>query len=445
MEPMTADSTRLRISGVTPDGAKTLILDTLFTPTDSILNMSSFIDASAYPKLQLNAQHWDSTGFTPAQIDRWHVLYEPAPEAALDGSSGIVWLPGDSLYEGQDIAVAFDIANISNVPMDSILINYWVEDADHNLIPITYPRQDSLRVGQTIRDTISVPSVGLLGLNSLWVEVNPYDNSGVKDQIEQYHFNNIGQIPFNVIGDNENPILDVTFNGNHILNGDLVDPYSEVMITLKDENPYLIMEDESDTANFGIYLTTPAGVQTRLNFRNSLGEPQMEWIPADVENKKFKIIFKGDFQENGTYRLLVQGVDESGNISGDFDYDIEFEVDHNSSITHLMNYPNPFSTSTQFVFTLTGATIPDEFTIQIMTVTGTVVREITKNELGDIHIGRNISEFRWNGTDEFGDALANGVYLYRVIVKIDNETIDHRDSGADQYFTKEFGKMYLMR
>ena len=110
-----------------------------------------------------------------------------------------------------------------------------------------------------------------------------------------------------------------------------------------------------------------------------------------------------------------------------------------------MNYPNPFSTSTQFVFTLSGATIPDEFTIQIMTVTGKVVREITKDELGDIRIGRNISEYRWNGTDEYGDALANGVYLYRVIVKIDNETVEHRESGADQYFTKEFGKMYLMR
>ena len=36
-----------------------------------------------------------------------------------------------------------------------------------------------------------------------------------------------------------NPILDVTFNGNHILNGDIVDPYSEVLITLKDENEFL--------------------------------------------------------------------------------------------------------------------------------------------------------------------------------------------------------------
>ena len=77
-----------------------------------------------------------------------------------------------------------------------------------------------------------------------------------------------------------------------------------------------------------------------------------------------------------------------------------------------MNYPNPFSASTQFVFTLIGSKIPDEFTIQIMTVTGKVVREITKDELGDIHIGPNITEFSWNCTDEFGDALANGGCIY---------------------------------
>lgn len=445
MEIPTTDSTLLTITGITAEGTAIPLLETLLTSNDSITNLNALVDAAAYPYLRLNAQYWDTTGFTPAQLDRWQVLYSPVPEAALDGSEGVYWIPNDTLFEGQEIAVAFDIANISEIPMDSLLINYWIEDANHAIIPINYPRRDSLRVGETIRDTLTVSSLGLVGLNSLWVEVNPYNNYGVKDQKEQYHFNNIGQIPFFVNGDDENPILDVTFNGLHILNGDLIDPQSEILITLKDDNPYLLMDEEEDTANFGIYLTDPNGVQHRLNFRNALGEPQMEWIPADASNKKFKIIYDSYFEENGVYRLLVQGIDKSGNISGDFEYDIEFEVDHHSSITHLMNYPNPFSTQTQFVFTLTGAKVPDEFTIQIMTVSGKVVREITKDELGPIHIGRNITEFTWNGTDEYGDLLANGVYLYRVIAKIDNMAIEHKESGADEYFTKSFGKMYIIR
>ena len=58
--------------------------------------------------------------------------------------------------------------------------------------------------------------------------------------------------------------------------------------------------------------------------------------------------------------------------------------------------------------------MPDEIKIQILTVTGRVVREITEDELGPIQIGRNITEYAWDGTDEFGDRLANGVYLYTV-------------------------------
>ena len=435
----------MRVYGLDFALSPTLLIDTLFTGNDSITNLNSIVDAQIYPYLRLNSQLWDSSGFTPAQVDRWHVLYTPVPEAALNSANGLVWIPGDTISEGQQIVVAFDIENISDLPMDSLLVKYWIEDAQHNLIPINYPRQDSLRVGSSIRDTLTVNTNNLIGINSLWVEVNPYINTFQTDQLEMYHYNNVGQIPFTVLKDNENPLLDVTFNGYHILNGDLVDPKSEIIITLKDENNFLIMNSEADTANFGIYLTDPNGIQQRLNFRNELGEPLMEWVPADQGTKKFKIIYSSNLTLDGTYRLLVQGADKSGNISGDFEYDIEFEVDHHSSVTNLMNYPNPFSTSTQFVFTLTGAVIPDEFTIQIMTVTGKVIREITVDELGPIKIGRNITEYTWDGRDEFGDVLANGVYLYRVIVKINGEDVDHRESGADQYFTKDFGKMYIIR
>ena len=444
LESPTDDSTRMLVYGVDWVGSKTKLIDTLVNSHDSITDLGLIIDATQYPYIQFNAQQYDKTGFTPSQIDRWHVLYEDVPEAALDGSAGVYWIPGDSLFEGQEIAVAFDVKNISDLPMDSLLISYWVEDANHVIYPLPYPRQDSLRVGGTIRDTLQLGSFALQGLNSLWVEVNPYVTNFEKDQVEKYHFNNKGQLPFNVLGDNENPILDVTFNGYHILNGDIVSPTSEIIVTLKDDNPYLLMDEEADTALFGIYLTSPDGLQRRLSFRNSLGEPLMEWVPADASNQKFKIIINEELEQDGTYRLLVQGTDISGNLSGDFDYDIEFEVDHNSSITNLMNYPNPFTTSTRFVFTLTGAEVPDEFTIQIMNVTGTVVREITRDELGDIQIGRNITDFEWDGTDEYGDKLARGVYLYRVIVKMSGETIDHRESGADQYFRKSFGKMYLL-
>lgn len=334
--------------------------------------------------------------YTPAQIDRWHVLYDLAPEAAIDGTNGYYFSHlNDSINEGEILSFSADVRNIFDIDMDSLLVNYWIQDNSNVKHPITYSRQDSLRVGDLLRDTVTFSTEGFSGFNSLWMEVNPYINGSlfVTDQPEQYHFNNILQVPFKVASDNENPLLDVTFDGRHILNGDIVNPNAEILITLKDENPYLIMDEITDTTLFGVYLTDPAGNLKRIPFVDGQGNTVMQWIPAESNNKRFKIIYPTAFKLDGKYRLLVQGSDKSGNLSGDYQYKVDFEVIQSSSITHMMNYPNPFSTSTRFVFTLTGSEVPDDIIIQIMTVSGRVVREITENEIGRIYIGRNITEY----------------------------------------------------
>jgi len=449
LEDPSTDSTLLRISGLDWGGNPLTQINFTFSENDSLLNLNDQISAAQYPYLRLQASHWDELNQTPSQIDRWHVLYEELPEAAIDASTGFYWsLQNNVAQEGETVKFAVDIKNISNKHMDSLLVNYWVQDATMNKTIIPYPRQDSLRVGQILRDTISFSTNGMSGNRSFWIEVNPYVNGStiIKDQPEQFHFNNIARIPFFVNRDEINPILDVTFDGIHILNGDIISPKSEIVITLKDENPFLVMNSDADTSLFAVYLRDPNGVQKRVFFVDGNGQVNMEWIPAtSATNNKFKIVYHGNFPMDGKYQLLVQGQDISGNISGDLSYRVDFEVIHESTISYLMNYPNPFSTSTRFVFTLTGDKIPDHMTIQIMTVTGKIVREITLAELGTIRIGRNISEYAWDGRDEFGDPLANGVYLYRVLNSLDGEKIKHRETGADEFFKQEFGKMYLLR
>jgi hypothetical protein len=448
LEEDPGDSTLLRISALDIFGNEQLVIDTLFTRNDSIINVQNLINADVLPYMRLEARYTDETFFTPAQKDRWHVLYDQLPEAAIDGSNGYYWSAlSDTVQEGTDVSFAIDIRNISERHMDSLKVNYWIQKSDQSRIAIPYSRQDSLRIGQTMRDTIEFNTLGLQGVNALLVEVNPYidQTNTIQDQPEQFYFNNVAQIPFFVNRDNKNPILDVTFDGVHILNGDIVSPRSEIVISLKDENPFLIMNEDADTSLFAIYLKSPDGIQKRVHFIGEDGQQNLQWIPASDEYNKFKIIYNADLPQDGKYLLLVQGTDLSGNLSGDIEYRIEFEVIHESTITYLMNYPNPFSTSTKFVFTLTGDKVPDYMIIQIMTVTGKVVREITMNELGTIKIGRNITEYAWDGRDEFGDPLANGVYLYRVLTDLGGDKIKHRETGADQFFRKEFGKMYLMR
>jgi len=199
-----------------------------------------------------------------------------------------------------------------------------------------------------------------------------------------------------------------------------------------------------DTADYAVYIKPPNGAEKRVYFYEN-NQEKMQFVPASLPRNNSKIIMQGEFPVDGDYQLRVQASDRTDNNSGDIDYTIGFEVINKSTITNIVNYPNPFTTSTRFVFTLTGSEIPEVFKIQIMTITGKVVREIHKDELGLIHIGRNISEFVWDGTDTYGDRLANGVYLYHVITNINSQNIEHRETSADGYFKKGFGKMYLFR
>jgi hypothetical protein len=159
--------------------------------------------------------------------------------------------------------------------------------------------------------------------------------------------------------------------------------------------------------------------------------------------------------ENSEYELTVSGKDRLGNRAGKMEYRVTFQVFNKPMISNLLNFPNPFSTSTAFVFTLTGSEVPQEFKIQVLTVTGKIVREITRQELGDLHIGTNVTEYKWDGTDTYGQKLANGVYLYRVVTSLDGKKMDkfrlsdgfdqQGKDNTDQFFNKGYGKMVILR
>ncbi|MCB0402523.1 MAG: hypothetical protein KDD41_10600 [Flavobacteriales bacterium] len=432
--PSSRDSSVLNVIGVDASGNQTLLIADL--PTDSgDIRIANTINAAQYPYLRLNAHLTDDSLLTAPQLDRWQVIFSDVPEAALDPKIHFV-LSNDTVQEGEDITLEIAVKNISKFDMDSLLISFAVLDKNNQTNYLPYARQKPLLSDSVLIAKITFSTSSFPGLNTLLVDVNPNN-----DQLEKYHFNNVAQIPFYAVHDDINPLLDVTFDGIHILDGDIVSPEAEIVIELTDENKFLLLDD---TADYAIYITNPAGTEKRIYFTEN-GQQRMQFIPASLPKNNSKIILQGDFPVDGMYKLRVQASDKANNNSGDLDYIINYEVINASTITNVLNYPNPFTTSTRFIFTLTGSEIPDIFKIQIMTITGKVVREIHKDELGPIHIGRNVTEFAWDGTDTFGDRLANGVYLYHVITQINSQEIDHRDTSADGYFKKGFGKMVLFR
>lgn len=432
------DTIVLKIIRINQNGqADTVPTIALTNTTFDLYNLDTHIDANTYPYIQLVALMKDNVTHNAPQLKKWQVIYEPAPECAINPLKGYT-LTNDSLSEGDKLNIKLPIENIGAVPFtDSLLVTYWIED--NSGIPHQLPQKLKLKPfvpAQVIMDTISFNSYQYPGLNYLWVDVNPPGH--IKYQNEQYHFNNIARIPFKVNSDKINPLLDVTFDGAHILNGDIISAKPHVLVTLKDENKFLAL---NDTSNFAVFIKYPdQAAEKRLYFANAL-----QFTPAQLPNNSCKIEWKPELAIDGKYTMIVQATDRSKNVSGSVDYSIQFEIETKQTITEVLNYPNPFSTSTRFVFTLTGSEVPDVFIIQIMTITGKVVREITKNELGNIRIGRNITQYAWDGKDEFGDKLGNGVYLYRVITRHNGEAIEKRQTDADSFFKKGIGKLVIMR
>lgn len=431
------DTTVIKIVRIKTDGTRDTV-PTVFTQDSlNVLDLYNYVDASVYPFIQLVAFKKDNVHRTSPQLKYWYVLYDEAPECAINPKKGFVAIK-DTLQEGDDFSIVLPVENIGTIPFtDSLVFTYWIEDA--NRINHFYPQKlkaKPFNPGSVLLDTIKINSYQFPGNNALWVDVNPPQNS--KYQKEQFHFNNVARYAFTVDRDITNPLLDVTFDGIRIMNGDIVSAKPYILVSLKDENKFLAL---NDTAAFTVYLKKPGDIQEKkVPFASGLN-----FIPAQLPNNSCKIEYNGNFNEDGKYSLIVQAKDRSNNQSGAVDYRITFEVVNKPSITQVINYPNPFSTSTRFVFNLTGSEVPEMFNIQIMTVTGKIVKTITKDDLGPLHVGRNITQYAWDGKDDFGDKLANGVYLYKVQTKLNGQNIEHMSTEADQFFTKELGKMVIMR
>ncbi|MCB0843414.1 MAG: hypothetical protein KDE26_09195, partial [Bacteroidetes bacterium] len=76
---------------------------------------------------------------------------------------------------------------------------------------------------------------------------------------------------------------------------------------------------------------------------------------------------------------------------------------------------------------------------------GKLVKVIDLLALGEVNFGRNITNYSWDGTDEYGDRLANGVYLYKVVSRMPTQTLELNDTGTSDYFRNGYGKMVIMR
>ncbi len=228
----------------------------------------------------------------------------------------------------------------------------------------------------------------------------------IADDLKQaagYNTNiSIGGTANNIITDNEGPQIQLYMNDNGFAYGGITD-----------RNPVLLgfLEDESGINITGIGIGHELAAEMDNNTGNKI-------ILNDFYKSEMNNFRKGSFRyplsklEPGKHLIKVEAWDILNNRSEKI---IEFNVVDSKSekLKHVMNYPNPFSTATKFRF---EHDLPDQeldIVVNIYSMSGKLVKSISQSEISS---GYQISDISWDGTDDWGNRLANGIYIYKIKV-----------------------------
>jgi hypothetical protein len=159
-----------------------------------------------------------------------------------------------------------------------------------------------------------------------------------------------------------------------------------------------------------------------INMTGEVGHGITLMIDQDLEHQ---IDLSGNFEyEPGSYQKGALSYQLSSLFEGDHDLTIKaWDNANNSSLrsvnvkvsaqrelklTQVMNHPNPFSTTTNFYYYLSSEA--DKVEVRIFTLAGRLIREIP---YASARTGINYST-TWDGKDQDGDEVANGVYIYKI-------------------------------
>jgi len=442
-KPNTTSSFNLKVTGIDSLGRRVVLIPSVPVSSGRAgLPLAGF-NARLYPYLQLELALQDSVNRQAPQLREWFVTYQGVPEGVVrrDLVAASAYDPDTLKRQAQrtgSLSFPVRFENVAPYAFGTPL-RARVEVSNG----VDPPRVANLVApplagDATITIPVSVNVTGYFGNLSTRVVVNP--NPGALPEVTLFN-NELNLSPFPVANTNVPPTLDVAFDGRHILNGEIVSPDPLITIQLNDEDR---LRHITDRSAFTVRLIRPGQPAAVVD----LNAPGVNFSVNTTNGSAAKLEFRpglGAPLADGIYTLQVEGRDPSNASAGGEAFEVRFEVVNAAQISHVYPYPNPVVDKTRFVFTLTGQEVPRNLKIQILTLAGRVVRELFLAELGPVHIGPNISDYAWDGTDQYGERLANGTYLYRVALDDAQARFGRRPTAGDQAFKNDWGKLVLLR
>jgi hypothetical protein len=198
-------------------------------------------------------------------------------------------------------------------------------------------------------------------------------------------YNLIGD-PGVILGDTQPPFFEAQVDGQRFSNMQYLLPGPE-------RNIQITITDESGLEKVDIV---------------KQGEKISNYQLVKDKETQFRIFYSPEIKK-GNYQILVKARDKAEN-EGIF----VFQVAEKLEIKGLMNSPNPFWDKTTISYFISQ--VPDKIAVKIYTITQRLVRK-----LEPVIFKNGYQQISWDGRDEEGIPVGNGVYLYKIIAEKEGE------------------------
>lgn len=366
----------------------------------SYINLDT-LSTILYPGLKLITRMYvDSlNGINPPVLKSIMYTYTPSPELIADNYS---FIKKDSIYnDGDTISISVNFGNFGYSEASGFL-NKWFASSPNGLKLLRADTiNKSLKIDSITNSSVKLSTLGLRNPVKISDTISIYfETSLINGQSEFFTYNNTAVTRIIIRGDTTKPIVDVTYDGIKAVSGEYISANPNIVLKFYDNSKIFI----KDTSNIRVQLDD-------VNVWYYINGVKNPLIDLQFPNEKYLqavLYFKPQLSD-GEHKFRYVSYDNSNNYADTIMH--YMSVNPDLKIIDLKNFPNPMKTETSFLINLAGNIPPINSRIKIFTVAGRLIKTIKS----PLNIGYN--QIFWDGRDEDGDYIANGVYLYKLIIE----------------------------
>ncbi|MFM9052428.1 MAG: type IX secretion system sortase PorU, partial [Bacteroidota bacterium] len=234
-------------------------------------------------------------------------------------------------------------------------------------------------------------------------KISYYAQNGLKDATGYDTLFYVGGFDDTGASDDNGPSVKLFMNDEKFINGSMTDEKPTLLALVSDSSGINAVGSGIGHEMTAILDGDPEKLvvlndfyQNDLNSYQSgrVSYPYQDLTPGP-HNLKFKV---WDVYNNSSEATLDFIVAESADLA----------------LEHVLNYPNPFTTNTRFIFEHNRPGTNLNAQVQIFTISGKLIKTVSGQIFSE---GFRSDELTWDGLDDYGDRIGKGVYLYKLKVR----------------------------